>query len=199
MFGNAPISGETPLDDLSGLRDRSILTREQLNIAEAKNIALATEKYIARSPNKRLLRFDYAWLLRVHREMFGDVWTWAGMLRRVEVRPVGSPVSRIEVDLHELLNDLSAWDECGMEAVEQSCRLHHRAVLIHPFTNGNGRWSRLIANAWLRRCGHAIVRWPETLIGESSPIRGEYISAMRAADGNDYEPLLELHRAHVKQ
>jgi len=198
MFGGEMIPGETPLDDLSGLRDRTIQTRAQLNIAEAKNIALATEKYIARSPNKRLLRFDYAWLLRVHREMFGDVWTWAGILRRTEVQPVGSPAVRIETDLHELLNDLAAWDGSGMEAIEQSCRLHHRAVWIHPFANGNGRWSRLIANAWLRRGGHAIVRWPEVVIGTSSPIREDYIRAMREADGGEYGPLLELHRAHVQ-
>lgn len=146
MFDGAPIPGETPLDDLSGLRDRSITTRAELNVAEAKSIGLAIEKYIARSPNRRLLRFDYAWLLRVHRDMFGSVWAWAGKLRRTEIMPVGSAPHRIEAELHELLADLAAWESSGMNCVEQSCRLHHRAVLIHPFTNGNGRWARLVAD-----------------------------------------------------
>jgi len=71
--------------------------------------------------------------------------------------------------------------------------LHHRAVHIHPFPNGNGRWSRMRANIWLKRNRRPITEWPEQVIGRESPVRGEYFQGIRAADGGDYEALLELH------
>ena len=76
-----PIPGETPIDP-SGLRDRSITTRVELNRAEALNITKAYVKYLAAVPSKRMAPFDYAWLLRLHKEMFCDVWKWAGQPRQ---------------------------------------------------------------------------------------------------------------------
>src|SRR6266404_4368872 len=76
----SPLSGETPID-VSGLKAKGVGNRRDLNIAEAQNILKATLKYLARRPSKRLAPFDYAWSLRLHRAMFGDVWKWAGQLR----------------------------------------------------------------------------------------------------------------------
>jgi len=78
-------------------------------------------------------------------------------------------------------------------------RLHHLAVQIHPFLNGNGRWSRMLANirqrsAPVSRRFSPITEWPEQVIGRESPVRGEYLQAIRAADKGDYELLFELHR-----
>ncbi len=39
-----------------------------------------------------------------------------------------------------------------------------------------------------------ITAWPKQVIGRESPVRGEYLQAIRAADDGDYEPLFELHR-----
>jgi len=47
VLPDAPIPGQTPLDDLSGLRDKRILTTAELNSAEAENIRKATLKYLA--------------------------------------------------------------------------------------------------------------------------------------------------------
>ena len=73
-------------------------------------------------------------------------------------------------------------------------RLHHRAVGIHPFPNGNGRWARMLANIWLKRHGHAITEWPEETIGSMSVIRDEYLTAIRASDEGDEGPLWALHQ-----
>lgn len=70
-------------------------------------------------------------------------------------------------------------------------RVHHRLVSIHPFENGNGRFSRLVSDrlllAW--RCPHPI--WPSNL-GERSGERKEYINALKCADQGDYSPLISL-------
>jgi hypothetical protein len=60
--------------------------------------------------------------------------------------------------------------------------------------NGNGRWARMLANIWLRLQDGGVTIWPEETIGAVSPIRDEYLKAIKAADQGDIGPLLELHR-----
>ncbi|MBX3356331.1 MAG: mobile mystery protein B [Phycisphaeraceae bacterium] len=192
MVDEEPIPGETPLDDLSGLRVQGITTKAALNAVEAENIRKAIVKYLASRPTSRAAPFDVAWMLRLHQEMFGDVWTWAGN-RRTHETNIGSLPRNIEVELHELRADLAAWQESSMPLLEQAVRLHHRAVRIHPFANGNGRWARMLANIWLMRHGAEPVEWPESTIGTSSVVRGEYLTAVKLADTGDYSRLLALH------
>jgi Fic-DOC domain mobile mystery protein B len=187
------IPGETPIEDISGLKIKSVRHRAALNAPEAENIRRAVLKYLAAKPSRRLARFDLKWLKVLHREMLGNVWTWAGEFRRVELN-LGVPHQQIEEQLHNLLGDLEAWDASGMPLVEQAALLHHRAVRIHPFLNGNGRWARLLANIWLKRHDHPLTEWPEGTIGAESTVRADYLVAIKAADGGDYRALLELHR-----
>jgi fido (protein-threonine AMPylation protein) len=70
-------------------------------------------------------------------------------------------------------------------------RLHHRLVLVHLFPNGNGRNARLWANWLLIRSGEPSIDWGGSLANPSA-LRGAYVAALRAADGGDYSPLLEL-------
>jgi Fic-DOC domain mobile mystery protein B len=192
MRPDPPIPGQTPLDDLSGLRLKRIRTTAELNAAEAENIRKATLKYLASRPTRRSARFDISWLRRLHAEMFGDVWRWAGSFRTHETN-IGAPPHDIEVRLHSLLEDLKVWKDSGMPLLEQAVRLHHVAVQIHPFPNGNGRWSRMLGNIWLKLHRAEPIEWPETTIGLASTIRGEYLDAVRHADNADYAALLTLH------
>lgn len=189
-------AGETPLDDLSGLKVPAITKRADLDELEAENIRKVIVRYFAVQPTARSAPFTVAWLRALHEQMFGEVWSWAGALRRHQTN-IGPPAAQVEVQLDELCKDLRAWSESAMPLLEQAVRLHHRAVQIHPFTNGNGRWARTLANIWLRRHGSPVVEWPESTIGTDSTARGEYLDAIRAADQGDLEPLMELHRRFV--
>ena len=63
------------------------------------------------------------------------------------------------------------------ETLELAVRIHFRAVHIHPFPNGNGRWSRLLGNIFLKQNDHPLVKWPEETIGvEKSIARDAYIA-----------------------
>jgi Fic-DOC domain mobile mystery protein B len=189
MFGHVP--GETPINDISGLKVKGIRTRAELNHFEANNVSKAIEKYIATRPTARSAPFNFAWCLRLHKEMFGEVWKWAGKIRTENLN-IGVPFHLVQQELFNLLQDLEFWKD--WELVEQAARLHHRAVLIHPFVNGNGRWARMLANIWLRRFSESIIRWPEEAIGTESPVRQEYLEAIVAADNGDFEPIVALHR-----
>jgi fido (protein-threonine AMPylation protein) len=135
--------------------------------------------------------FDYAWFLRLHREMFEDVWEWAGRLRR-SVTNIGVQPQFIEQRLYELSQNLPCWT--NESRLLQATMLHHQAVLIHPFENGNGRWSRALANIWLYLNGAEPTDWPGTELSEVSSIRDEYLHAIQAADAGDYAALFELHQ-----
>jgi Fic-DOC domain mobile mystery protein B len=189
-------AGETPIDP-SHLKDRSITTRLELCRAEALNIAKAHVKYLAAPPTKRLAPFDYAWLLRLHKEMYCDVWLWAGQPRRVDLN-MGVKWSDVPCQVLALTEDLPAWAGSGISLVEQAVRLHHRAVWIHPFMNGNGRWARLLSNIWLRLHKAPVVLWPEEAIGQESLIRSDYIKALHDAGDGDLGPLVALHQKHLQ-
>ena len=191
------IPGATPLGDISGIRIREITTREQLYEAEFRNTAKAISKYLARRPSVRSAPFTRDWVFRLHKEMFGDVWEWAGKKRQGETN-VGIEPHRIEPAVEDLLRDLWAWKDSDMDFVEHAARLHHRSVEIHPFENGNGRWARLLANIWLKQCRTAITEWPEgDMVDGTSVIRDEYLDALKRADNHDYNPLIELHKRYT--
>lgn len=187
-WGSVP--GESPIDDASGLLVRGITTRRELHLAEAENIAICAAKYLVAPVAEAEAPFNFEWLLSLHSEMFGRVWAWAGTTRRSNLN-LGIPWFEIETQLLEFSRTIPIW--LSMPLLEQCARIHHRAVQIHPFLNGNGRWSRMLANIWLRRNAAKPTEWPEPTIGATSPIRSEYIEAMRAADRFQFESLIELH------
>lgn len=190
-----PIPGETPIDDISQLLIPGITLRSELNAYEAENIRKAIVKYLSSRPSIKTAKFDVSWCRKLHQEMFGDVWGWAGSFRTSELT-IGIPSHLVETSLHDLLENLKVWNNTGMSLLEQAVRLHHRAVQIHPFTNGNGRWSRLLANIWLMQQRHLLTVWPEQHVGEVSIIRQEYLAAIKEADQGYMEPLLVLHQRY---
>jgi len=192
--------GATPLTDaeLNGLR-LPILTRAELNIAEAQNIGRAVSWLF--SP--RRLRPESvtreAWLKNLHRRMYGEVWTWAGQYRTTD-RNLGVPYWQIREDMHNLEADVQAWladstperygdDECAV-------RFGYRLVAIHPFPNGNGRWSRLASDALILALGGTRFTWGGASLIEPSKMRRNYIAALQAADTDrDFRALIEFARS----
>jgi len=185
-----PIPGETPLTDVSELKIKGILYRSQLNKVESTNITKALSRYFGGTLTRSEAPFDYAWFLRLHREMFEEVWGWAGRLR-TSVTNIGIEPRFIEQKLYELSLNLPYW--VNEPLLKQAVMLHHQAVHIHPFENGNGRWSRALANLWLYLHGHEPTDWPGTVLSEESAVRGEYIEGIKAADKGNYGLLLALH------
>jgi Fic-DOC domain mobile mystery protein B len=186
------LPGETPIDG-SGLKRKGISTRSELNRAEAENIRKAVVKYLAARPSRRSAPFTLTWTKRLHKQMFGDVWKWAGVFRKENLN-IGCDWHQVPIQLQALLDDLAFWEDHEDSRLDQAVRLHQRAVQIHPFANGNGRCARMLANIWLRRHDHPITEWPEETIGSTSVVRDEYLAAIRAADHGEEAPLIELHR-----
>jgi Fic family protein len=76
-----------------------------------------------------------------------------------------------------------------------AARFHHRLTWIHPFPNGNGRFSRTIADLLLVQNGALRFSWGEGNVAAAGEVRRRYIEALHAADAKDYRPLLEFVRS----
>lgn len=196
IHSTQPIDHATPLDDISGLKlpTDKVYSLKEIYVEEANNIALATIKYLAAPPSKKVASFSYEWLSSLHEEMFGNVWDWAGMFRQVELS-IGIKAYQVPTALKELADDIAYWDKHKTyDIFETATRIHHRAVQIHPYKNGNGRWSRMLANIYLRQNGSLPLKWQEDLLSKENHIRDQYIKALKAADIGDYTHLIEMHK-----
>ena len=196
IHSTKPINDATPLDDISGLKlpNDKVYSLKEIYVAEANNIAVATIKYLSAPPSNKLAPFSYEWLTKLHEEMFGNVWDWAGKFRQVELS-IGIKAYQVPTALKELVDDISYWDKNKtFDVYEIATRIHHRAVQIHPYKNGNGRWSRMLANIYLRQNGSMPVKWQEDLLSKENQKRDEYIIALKAADNGDYSRLIEMHK-----
>lgn len=200
MNDKTKITDATYPDDISGLKLDTLkkYTMQELYLHEAKNITKATLKYLYLKPSKKLSPFDYGWFLQLHSDMFGDVWEWAGKTRQVELS-IGIKAYLVSTELKKLVDDFLYWDTNKVfSTIEIASRLHHRAVQIHPFLNGNGRWSRMLANIYLKQNNLEPTKWNENLLSKDNEHRKDYIQALKKADNGDYTDLINLQSNLIK-
>jgi Fic-DOC domain mobile mystery protein B len=185
---------DTTIHDRSGLILSSSPppTDSDINQAELLGIAAAAEWTKSTRLNVKQVKF---WQ-RLHKEMFGEVWEWAGKWRQNQPN-LGVPPHDIQPQLKRLEDDLAFWlsDQCNMSALEILARFHHRVVFIHPFSNGNGRWGRLVTDALAtREIGLNAIVWADDsgdLRDPESSERKKYIAAVQASDDGNFNPLME--------
>lgn len=179
--------GETPLDDISGLKIKEITTRAELDVVEADNILDAFLKYTTSSEQIENIKFDTLFLQQLHKDMFAKVWSWAGDFRTTQTS-IGIEAVNIRQALYQLMDNLAFW-ESSWNYKDTAARLHYSLVIIHPFLNGNGRCGRLFTDLWLLSIGKDMLEWGGDDINNENQSRTEYIAALREVDNGDYERL----------
>jgi Fic-DOC domain mobile mystery protein B len=191
-------SGATPIapEDLEGLIPDFVATRADLNIVEFENItkALPWARRRARALGpERLL--DYGFLMGLHRRMFCDVWTWAGKPRRRETN-IGVAPYLVPTQCHYKLDDAKAWHRGSVfEPDELAARIHCSMVSVHPFVNGNGRCTRLLADLYLMAIGARPFTWGGANLDVDGSGRDRYIAALvTAVNTGDYMDLVQFAR-----
>jgi Fic-DOC domain mobile mystery protein B len=192
LFGQ-PDDAATPLtpEEMRDLIPSHIAYRGELNEAEQENIARAQEWALSRRRDLVSEKF----VKDLHRRMFGDVWRWAGRFRNSD-RNIGIAYWEIPVALRQLLDDTKAWIEYTTYPPDEiAVRFHHRLVQIHPFPNGNGRHSRLMADLLAMSFGRERFSWGRENLRDAGATRQRYIAALQAADNHDMGPLLRFARA----
>lgn len=184
----------TPLtpDERLGLIPAHVATRGELNALEQRNIlkALRWASSRRRGPVQR-----DTFLVRLHKRMFDDVWTWAGQFTKEYKRRIGVDANLVPIELTKLAGDVDVQiAAASMPADEIAARFHHRLTWIHPFPNGNGRHARLAADLLLEQLSATPFTWGGRELRARGIDRESYIAALRAADRGDIAPLLDVVR-----
>ena len=186
--------GATPLDpdEAAGLIPSHIANHGQLNEWEMVNI-LEGERWAFGRKHKDLLTSEF--ICRLHRRMFGNTWRWAGTFRSTE-KNIGIEPARIQPALRDLCEDVKTQLEFKSYPLDEiTARFSHRLVAVHPFANGNGRLSRTAADLLLVQHGAPRFSWGAGNLAADGDVRQRYLTALRAADGWDYAPLLAFVRS----
>jgi Fic-DOC domain mobile mystery protein B len=187
--------GQTPLDE-SEQRNLipSVLSRAQLNEYELANNLSARDWAMSAPVAKRDDLLTDFFARELHRRMFSSVWHWAGLYRTSE-RNLGWEPHRIIEGVRIALDDAKHWLAVGTYSdSEAAVRLHYRLVVVHPWSNGNGRHSRLMADVLMVSRGHAELSWGGSRVDliKAGTARQHYINALRQADKGAFGPLLEF-------
>jgi fido (protein-threonine AMPylation protein) len=154
----APGYGETPLDpeesDALTAQARALLgddpTKADLYDAEQAVLAEVSEYFLDEIADGALgldgILSDY-FLRNLHLKLYGDIWAWAGRLRTRELN-IGVPPEQIAAVLRASLeNARYRWEHTeDWTPREFGIAVHAETVRIHPFIDGNGRSTRLLAD-----------------------------------------------------
>jgi Fic-DOC domain mobile mystery protein B len=125
----------------------------------------------------------------LHRRMFRNVWSWAGTYRKSN-KNLGVDWTSILPHLYEAMEQTKFWmDNRTFPSDEIAVRFHHTLVYIHPFPNGNGRWSRLMADILIVKLGGKRFSWGGGTLRAADETRKTYIAALKSEDNEDFAPL----------
>jgi Fic-DOC domain mobile mystery protein B len=183
----------TPLtaEEREDLIPSHVTLRSELNELEQQNIldADAWASLRRRDPVKEPFGRS------LHRRMLRDVWRWAGTYRTSD-KNIGVTWQLIQPRLHEALEQTRFWIESKTFPPDEiAVRFHHALVFIHPFPDGNGRWSRLMADILVVKLGQKRLTWGRTALRAAGETRSAYIAALKAADNHDFTLLPAFARS----
>lgn len=188
----------TPLEpgEREGLLQSWITHRSDLNEAEQENIIKGAAWARGGRARKLTNLLNIGFALALHKRMFGEVWKWAGTFRRT-IRNIGIDAYRIPMEMAALFDNVRYWIEHETYPPDEiAVRLHHQLVSIHPFPNGNGRHSRLMADLLIETLGGEPFSWGGSgNLADTGELRTRYIAALKAADNHDIGPLLAFARS----
>lgn len=191
------IDGQTPIDEeeKEGLRIETISTKGELDEFEQLNIEEALQWVFGR---KFILKqvFTEKFICNLHKRMYGKVWDWPGEFRNTN-KNIGVDKHQIPMQLKMLCDDALFWVKNETYPPEEiAIRFKHRTVSIHCFPNGNGRHSRLMADIIIEKLfAEEPFSWGAANLSKANDTRKSYLKAVKAADLNDYQPLLEFSRS----
>lgn len=129
---------------------------------------------------------------RWHRRWLGNVYAWAGQERSVNMSKGGfsfaaaGQIPRLLAGFE--MNVLRRYTPCHeltpIGLVEAIAVTHVELILIHPFREGNGRLSRLLADVMAVQAGHNPLDYSSWETHKNG-----YLSAIHAGVAMNYEPM----------
>lgn len=145
-----------------------------------------------RLPERRL---DVADIREWHHLWLGNLYDWAGQERSVNLSKGGfhfaaaAQISRLLEEFErDSLHRCTPCDGMDDEALSEAIAVCHvELILIHPFREGNGRLSRLLADVMAVQAGRGPLDYSCWDADKAT-----YFAAIQRGVGMDYAPMREL-------
>ncbi|XP_076762441.1 FIC domain protein adenylyltransferase isoform X2 [Xylocopa sonorina] len=149
----------------------------------------AAMKYINATLVDRVGSISIKDILEIHMRVLGHVDPiQGGQFRRTQVY-VGGHVPPGPGDIHYLMEEFALWlnseRAIRMHPVRYAALAHYKLVHIHPFSDGNGRTSRLLMNMILMQAGY-----PPVIIHKQH--RHTYYENLQIANTGDVRPFVRF-------
>lgn len=133
---------------------------QDLNEFESEMAAIAIKNLLELSPPEE---FTVSGLQDIHREIFADVYPWAGKFRVVDIAKgdtVFEPQQTIGEKLEILFDQGKSKNWFAGSSASEFAQLAGDFLIelnrIHPFREGNGRTQRLLLSQMALKVGHRI-------------------------------------------
>lgn len=177
------------LDNLLGLTDP-----KQMNEVETEGIFNAHYRLSLKLTSKT--KFDLDYILEIHRLAFGEIYSFAGNLRKVDMSKGGfafPSVSFLKQSMKDFERDillkLPNKYKGQEQLIEDIAKVHSELLFIHPFREGNGRTARVLAYLMAEKAGFNELSFKKIL---TEGMKEKYIIAVQQAGMINYKPMREL-------
>ena len=186
-----PGSNDQVLKNFLGIK-----TRTEVERVETELLFELTDQLMDECEQNERFTSDY--ILQMHRCWLGDVYVWAGRYRQVMMSKGGFPFAapaHIPKLMANFEHDILArFTPCifalRSEVISALAIVHVELILIHPFREGNGRLTRLLATLMALQAGLPPLNFSDF----EKRRQEEYFVAVRKGMGRDYEPMKVVFR-----
>lgn len=182
------------LKNTLGIQDKQVI--EEIETRELYRVTdWLTEIY---DQNHRFTASD---ICDMHKKWLGTVYEWAGKYRQVTMSKgnftfaLPRVIPQLMADFEK--NELNLFTPCTFkDPAEQAKALavaHTELLLIHPFREGNGRLSRLLATLMALQAGLPLLDFSEF----EGQRKEEYFAAVRQGMARNYLPMEQVFTAVI--
>jgi cell filamentation protein len=178
-----PGSNDTVLRNKLGITDL-----DEMDRAEAQALVKATDALIHEYGTDH--RFCADDICHMHQIWLGDIYEWAGKYRSINISKDDFPFA-MAAQIPKLMGlfeteQLTNYTPCKFrhrdDVVRALAEVHTELLLIHPFREGNGRCSRILASIMALQAGLPILDY--SLISEKKKL--DYIAAVQNGLDRNY-------------
>ncbi|MGB4058454.1 MAG: Fic family protein [Alphaproteobacteria bacterium] len=177
-----------------------IKTVEKMDQAEALALNQAQDELIKTYGKSH--QFTVKDICLMHKTWLGKIYAWAGQYRQVNLAKDDfkfATAAHIPQLMRSFENDfLGKHTPCllSKDAVARAlAEVHVELVLIHPFREGNGRLSRLLAILMALQAGLPILDFSD-IEGKRREI---YFKAVQAGLGRNYKPMEKVFKRIIEK
>jgi cell filamentation protein len=181
-----------PEENLLGISDF-----DAINEIEAEGISIAEIMMFELNYEDKITADT---ILLLHKTAFSVLYDWAGQWRKIQVNvgnlelPAPHRVPNLVYQFLDNLNYKITISKTRQQHIDCLTYAHYEFVKIHPFNNGNGRLGRILMNIVALKLGYQ----PLELYKRGGDSRKDYITALKAADREDYSLLQNLISEEIR-